>query len=62
MGDDRGIAGRIRAWFRRAKEPPLERPRDVPFVPPAPDGARPMAGTMCVEPLRPPDVGGYGAY
>jgi hypothetical protein len=56
------IVARIRSWFTRSGsgEPPLERPRDVPYVPLAPEGCRPQAGTMAVEPLRCSEHAGFG--
>jgi hypothetical protein len=49
-----GIVARLKYWFTRppSSEPEPGRPYDVPDIPPAPESARPRAGTMAVEPLR----------
>jgi hypothetical protein len=65
------ILARLTRWFtrprreverrlhqRREAEP--ERRRDVPYLPPAPEGARPQAGTMAVEPWRHSELSGFG--
>jgi len=57
------IVRTISTWFRRREhEAERERPSDLSALPPAPDGARPAAGTMGVQPLRPPAVGGFGSF
>jgi hypothetical protein len=49
-----GIVARLKSWFTRSSssEPEPGRPRDVPYLPPTSETARPRAGTMAVEPLR----------
>lgn len=56
------ILARLTRWFTRprSREAQPERRRDVPYVPPAPEGARPQAGTMAVEPLRHSELSGFG--